>query len=135
MESGDVTGDQSEQGEGTSGIIAEKEEREREGEGEGVRVRRGSRPATADRKSLKWEEVGGDREGEEREEREGVKMRRLSLTTAEGSGSGVRQKNSQCFALQKQGPNFLHTVTGNTLFRVIICPVLMPTFVLKVRKV
>ena len=94
-----------------------------------MRVRRSSRPATADRKSLKWEEVGGDREGEEREEREGGKMRRLSLTTTEGSGAGVRRKTHSVLHFRNSAPIFLHTVSRNTLFRIISWPVLTPTFV------
>ena len=91
MESGDVIVDQSETGE----VAADG--RGEEGEGEGVRVRKTSRPATADRKSLSWEEVGGGREGEggeERGEREGEKMRRPSLHSAEETGAGV-SLNSQ----------------------------------------
>ena len=56
-----------------------------------MRVRKTSRSATADRKSLSWEEVGGGREGEEgggggggeRGEREREKIRRPSLHSAE----------------------------------------------------
>ena len=65
---------------------------EGEGEGEGVRVRKSSRPPTADRGSLRWEEVGGgEGEGEGREQKEEGKMRRPSLVSTEGAGPVVRQ--------------------------------------------
>ena len=99
VESGDVIVDQSETGE-----VAADGRGEKEGEGEGVRVRKTSRPATADRKSLSWEEVGGGREreeggggGEEREEREGEKMRRPSLHSAEETGAGVRLNSQKIY--------------------------------------
>ena len=56
-------------------------------------MRKTSCSATADRKSLSWEEVGGGRGeeggGEERRERE-EKMKRPSLHSAEETGAGVR---------------------------------------------
>ena len=53
-------------------------------------MRKSSRPPTADRRSITWEEVGGEREGEgEGEGREGEQMRRPSIQSVEGTGLGV----------------------------------------------
>ena len=63
-------------------------------------VMRTSRPATADRKTMTWEEAAGEggedmmrreREGEER------KMRRPSQQAIEGMGVGVSYNTYTCF--------------------------------------